>query len=139
MHCDDKGKKRMKKAEGSEIKKEKLTSAEMMQIIEKNHDKSARAVMKHIPLADGPPEGLVDFGIMMIDKYRKVKDQLNRNREGKAVGSVIQKATEGADELLSAARKDVVKEREPDTGVSEAIAAMADEVSKVKGSAEETT
>lgn len=129
----------MKKAEGSEVKKEKLTSAEMMEIIEKNHDKSARAVMKHIPLADGPPEGLVDFGIMLIDKYRKVKDQLDRNREGKAVGSVIQKATEGADELLSAARKDVVKEREPDTGVSEAIAAMADEVSKVKGSAEETT
>ena len=137
MHCDNK--KRMKKAEGSEVKKEKLTSAEMMEIIEKNHDKSARAVMKHIPLADGPPEGLVDFGIMLIDKYRKVKDQLDRNREGKAVGSVIQKATEGADELLSAARKDVVKEREPDTGVSEAIAAMADEVSKVKGSAEETT
>ena len=144
MHCDDKDKKRMKKAEGSEVKKEKLTSAEMMQIIEKNHDKSARAVMKHLPLADGPPEGLVDFGIMMIDKYRKVQDQLERNdendsREKKAVGSVIKKATEGADELLSAARKDVVKEREPDTGVSEAIAAMADEVSKVKGSAEETT
>lgn len=57
----------------------------------------------------------------------------------KAMGSVAKKATEGADELLSAARKDVVKEREPDTGVSEAIAAMADEVSKVKGSAEETT
>ena len=91
MHCDDKDKKRMKKAEGSEVKKEKLTSAEMMQIIEKNHDKSARAVMKHLPLADGPPEGLVDFGIMMIDKYRKVQDQLERNdendsREKKKIG-----------------------------------------------------
>lgn len=63
----------------------------------------------------------------------------SKKRMKKAMGSVAKKATEGADELLSAARKDVVKEREPDTGVSEAIAAMADEVSKVKGSAEETT
>jgi len=62
----------------------------------------------------------------------------SKKRMKKAMGSVAKKATEGADELLSAARKDVVKEREPDTGVSEAIAAMADEVSKVKGSAEET-
>ena len=62
----------------------------------------------------------------------------SKKRMKKAMGSVAKKATEGADELLSAARKDVVKEREPDTGVSEAIASMADEVSKVKGSAEET-
>ena len=66
-------------------------------------------------------------------------DDKGKKRMKKAMGSVAKKATEGADELLSAARKDVVKEREPDTGVSEAIAAMADEVSKVKGSAEETT
>jgi hypothetical protein len=66
-------------------------------------------------------------------------DDKGKKRMKKAMGSVAKKAAEGADELLSAARKDVVKEREPDTGVSEAIAAMADEVSKVKGSAEETT
>ncbi len=143
MHCDDKGKKRMKKAEGSEVKKKKLTSAEMMQIIEKNHDKSARAVMKHLPLADGPPEGLVDFGIMMIDKYRKVQDQLERNdendsREKKAIGSVIKKATEGADSLLSEARKDVVAARSPEPAVDKSTEEMAEAVSKVKGSAEET-
>jgi hypothetical protein len=136
MHCDDK--KRMKKAEGSEVEKEKLTSAEMMEIIERNHDKSARAVMKHIPLADGPPEGLVDFGIMMIDKYRKVKDQLDRNRKGKAVGSVIQKATEGADSLLAEARKDVVASRSPEPAVDESTEDMAEAMSKVKGSAEKT-
>ncbi len=142
MHCDDKGKKRMKKSEGSEVEKEKLTSAEMMQIIERNHDKSARAVMQHIPLADGPPEGLVDFGIMMIDKYRKVKDQLERydendSREKKAVGSVAQKAAEGADSLLSEARKDVVAARNPEPAVDESTEEMAEAVSKVKGSAEE--
>ena len=136
MHCDDK--KRMKKAEGSEVEKEKLTSAEMMEIIERNHDKSARAVMKHIPLADGPPEGLVDFGIMMIDKYRKVKDQLDRNRKGKAVGSVIQKATEGADSLLSEARQDVADVKKPEPAVDKSTEDMAEAMSKVKGSAEET-
>ena len=127
----------MKKAEGSEAKKETLTSAEMMEIIERNHDKSARAVMQHIPLADGPPEGLVDFGIMMIDKYRKVKDQLERNREGKAVGSVIKKATEGADSLLSEARKDVVAARKPDLPAPKEVMEMAEAVADVKGSAEE--
>ncbi len=128
---------KLKYSKGSEAKKEMLTSAEMMGIIERNHDKSARAVMKHIPLADGPPEGLVDFGIMMIDKYRKVKDQLERNRERKAVGSVIKKATEGADSLLSEARKDVVAARKPDLPAPKEVMEMAEAVADVKGSAEE--
>ena len=142
MHCDNK--KRMKKAEGSKVKaKDELLNHDSEEITKADY-KRFRKIF--------PNENSID-SMEMHNAYMKIKNEKYdftdeeikemsihpHKRDKKAMGSVIQKATEGADELLSAARKDVVKEREPDTGVSEAIAAMADEVSKVKGSAEETT
>jgi hypothetical protein len=49
-----------------------------------------------------------------------------------AVGSVAQKAAEGADSLLSEARKDVVAARSPEPAVDEATTDMAEAVSKVE-------
>ena len=48
-----------------------------------------------------------------------------------AVGSVAQAAVEGADSLLSEARKDVVAARSPEPAVDEATTDMAEAVSKV--------
>lgn len=53
-----------------------------------------------------------------------------------AVGSVAQAAAEGADSLLSEARKDVVAARSPDPAVPKEVEEMAMAVSKVQGSAE---
>ena len=65
-------------------------------------------------------------------------DDKGKKRMKKAVGSVAQKAAEGADSLLSEARKDVVAARSPEPAVDESTEEMAEAVSKVKGSAEET-
>ncbi len=54
-----------------------------------------------------------------------------------AVGSVAQKAAEGADSLLAEARKDVVAARSPEPAVDEATTEMAEAVSKVDAPAEE--
>ena len=62
----------------------------------------------------------------------------DKKRMKKAVGSVAQKAAEGADSLLSEARKDVVAARSPEPAVNESTEDMAEAMSKVKGSAEET-
>jgi hypothetical protein len=56
-----------------------------------------------------------------------------------AVGSVAQKAAEGADSLLSEARKDVVASRSPEPAVDEATTDMAEAVSKVDAPVEEPT
>ena len=56
-----------------------------------------------------------------------------------AVGSVAQKAAEGADSLLAEARKDVVAARSPEPAVDEATTEMAEAVSKVDAPAEEPT
>jgi hypothetical protein len=53
-----------------------------------------------------------------------------------AVGSVAQAAVDGADSLLSEARKDVVAAREPEPAMPEEVEEMAEAVSKVQGSAE---
>ena len=53
-----------------------------------------------------------------------------------AVGSVAQAAAEGADSLLSEARKDVVAQRSPEPAMPPEVEEMAEAVSKVKGSAE---
>ena len=53
-----------------------------------------------------------------------------------AVGSVAQAAAEGADTLLSEARKDVVAARGPEPAMPEEVEEMAEAVAKVKGSAE---
>ena len=53
-----------------------------------------------------------------------------------AVGSVAQAAADGADSLLSEARKDVVAAREPEPAMPEEVEEMAEAVSKVQGSAE---
>ena len=53
-----------------------------------------------------------------------------------AVGSVAQAAAEGADSLLSEARKDVVAARGPEPAVPKEVEEMAEAVSKVQGSAE---
>ena len=53
-----------------------------------------------------------------------------------AVGSVAQAAAEGADSLLSEARKDVVASRGPEPAVPKEVEEMAEAVSKVQGSAE---
>jgi len=53
-----------------------------------------------------------------------------------AVGSVAQAAAEGADSLLSEARKDVVAQRGPEPAMPPEVEEMAEAVSKVKGSAE---
>ena len=65
-------------------------------------------------------------------------DDKGKKRMKKAVGSVAQKAAEGADSLLSEARKDVVAARNPEPAVDKSTEDMAEAVSKVKGSAEET-
>ena len=51
-----------------------------------------------------------------------------------AVGSVAQAAAEGADSLLSEARKDVVAAREPEPAVSPEIEELAEAASKVEAS-----
>mgnify|MGYP003624609793 CR=1 FL=1 len=53
-----------------------------------------------------------------------------------AVGSVAQAAAEGADSLLSEARKDVVAARGPEPAMPKEVEEMAEAVSKVQGSAE---
>lgn len=53
-----------------------------------------------------------------------------------AVGSVAQAAADGADSLLSEARKDVVAAREPEPAMPKEVEEMAEAVSKVQGSAE---
>lgn len=53
-----------------------------------------------------------------------------------AVGSVAQAAAEGADSLLSEARKDVVAARGPEPVMPKEVEEMAEAVSKVQGSAE---
>ena len=53
-----------------------------------------------------------------------------------AVGSVAQAAAEGADALLSEARKDVVAARGPERTTPKEVEEMAEAVSKTKGSAE---
>lgn len=53
-----------------------------------------------------------------------------------AVGSVAQAAAEGADSLLSEARKDVVAARGPEPSMPKEVEEMAEAVSKVQGSAE---
>ena len=53
-----------------------------------------------------------------------------------AVGSVAQAAVEGADSLLSEARKDVVAARSPEPAMPKEVEEMAMAVSKVQGSAE---
>jgi len=65
-------------------------------------------------------------------------DDKNKKRMKKAVGSVAQKAAEGADSLLSEARKDVVAARSPEPAVDQSTEDMAEAMSKVKGSAETT-
>lgn len=50
-----------------------------------------------------------------------------------AVGSVAQAATEGADTLLSEARKDVVAQRSPKPGVGKDDTALAETLAKVDG------
>jgi hypothetical protein len=59
-----------------------------------------------------------------------------KKRMKKAVGSVAQKAAEGADSLLSEARKDVVAARKPEPAMPKEVMEMAEAASKVKGSAE---
>ena len=59
-----------------------------------------------------------------------------KKRTKKAVGSVAQKAAEGADSLLSEARKDVVAARKPEPAMPKEVMEMAEATSKVKGSAE---
>ena len=50
-----------------------------------------------------------------------------------AVGSVAQAAAEGADTLLSEARKDVVAQRSPEPGVGKDDTALAETLAKVEG------
>jgi hypothetical protein len=61
----------------------------------------------------------------------------DKKRMKKAVGSVAQKAAEGAESLLSEARKDVVAARKPDLPAPKEVMEMAEAVADVKGSAEE--
>jgi hypothetical protein len=63
-------------------------------------------------------------------------DDKGKKRMKKAVGSVAKKAAEGADSLLSEARKDVVAARNPKPAVEKETAEMAEAVSKVTDSAE---
>lgn len=58
-------------------------------------------------------------------------DDKGKKRMKKAVGSVAKKAAEGADSLLSEARKDVVAARSPEPKVDKATSEMAEAVSKV--------
>lgn len=53
-----------------------------------------------------------------------------------AVGSVAQAAAEGADELLSEARKDVVAARGPERTMPKEVEELGEAIGKVKGSAE---
>ena len=63
-------------------------------------------------------------------------DDKGKKRMKKAVGSVAKKAAEGADSLLSEARKDVVAARKPEPAVEKETAEMAEAVSKITDSAE---
>jgi hypothetical protein len=65
-------------------------------------------------------------------------DDKGKKRMKKAVGSVAQKAAEGADSLLAEARQDVADVKKPEPAVDKSTEDMAEAVSKVKGSAEET-
>ena len=75
---------------------------------------------------------------------KKVLERTKKNRGGEmkvpklkyAVGSVAQAAAEGADSLLSEARKDVVAARGPEPAMPKEVEEMAEAVSKVQGSAE---
>jgi hypothetical protein len=77
-------------------------------------------------------------------KNKKVLERAKKNRGGEmkvpklkyAVGSVAQAAAEGADSLLSEARKDVVAARNPEPAMPKEVEEMAEAVSKVQGSAE---
>ena len=77
-------------------------------------------------------------------KNKKVLERAKKNRGSEmkvpklkyAVGSVAQAAAEGADSLLSEARKDVVAQRGPEPAMPKEVEEMAEAVSKVKGSAE---
>ena len=65
-------------------------------------------------------------------------DDKGKKRMKKAVGSVAQKAAEGADSLLAEARQDVADVKKPEPAVDKSTEDMAEAMSKVKGSAEET-
>ena len=77
-------------------------------------------------------------------KNKKVLERTKKNRGSEmkvpkikyAVGSVAQAAAEGADSLLSEARKDVVAARGPEPSMPKEVEEMAEAVSKVQGSAE---
>lgn len=74
-------------------------------------------------------------------KNKKVLERAKKNRGSEmkvpklkyAVGSVAQAATEGADTLLSEARKDVVAQRSPKPGVGKDDTALAETLAKVDG------
>lgn len=74
-------------------------------------------------------------------KNKKVLERAEKNRGGEmkvpklkyAVGSVAQAAAEGADTLLSEARKDVVAQRSPEPGVGKDDTALAETLAKVDG------
>ena len=75
-------------------------------------------------------------------KNKKVLERAKKNRGSEmkvpklkyAVGSVAQAAAEGADSLLSEARKDVVAAREPEPAVAPEIEELAEAASKVEAS-----
>jgi len=74
-------------------------------------------------------------------KNKKVLERTEKNRGGEmkvpkvkyAVGSVAQAAAEGADTLLSEARKDVVAQRSPEPGAGKDDTALAETLAKVEG------
>jgi len=74
-------------------------------------------------------------------KNKKVLERAKKNRGSEmkvpkvkyAVGSVAQAAAEGADTLLSEARKDVVAQRSPEPGVGKDDTALAETLAKVDG------
>ena len=74
-------------------------------------------------------------------KNKKVLERAKKNRGSEmkvpklkyAVGSVAQAAAEGADTLLSEARKDVVAQRSPKPGVGKDDTALAETLAKVDG------
>jgi hypothetical protein len=75
-------------------------------------------------------------------KNKKVLERTEKNRGGEmkvpklkyAVGSVAQAAAEGADSLLSEARKDVVAQRGPEPAMPKEVEEMAEAVAKVEPS-----
>lgn len=106
---------RDKKNKGGEMKKNEKQEApdyHHSEIFERAMNKGARNVLKDLPLTDGPPEAVADLFIFAVEKYRELKNKLDKTenkqeRQKKAVGSVAQKASEGADSLLAAARQEV--------------------------------